>query len=271
MRLGWPNTLRGWALAVVGGVWSLFVGVYIVGFLTALADEAGLFAQPGAKLISLLDFILAAPGYAAVAWPVGLALGASAGFAAGVWLDARLRPKTPTLADKSLPSAAIGSPSHTPPTDAPVALDRRFTDPDHLDHTCNLTIRAERDLEKVVVMGRFALPIHYLTEARWKWSLPERLAALDLLAGEVVEVPYFERPSAKRGRGDSIKALGRDVPLRWENPDQGEIVRIEVTVHADGEVVKDDRFWQFRRAGGAHYTDALSPLGHDFPDDRLTL
>jgi hypothetical protein len=67
---------------------------------------------------------------------------------------------------------------------------------DKLGRTTRLLISAARPLEKVVVMGRFALPVHYVSESCWKWTVPQRMGERpDLLSGETLDMDYFERPA----------------------------------------------------------------------------
>jgi len=135
--------------------------------------------------------------------------------------------------------------------------------------SAKLIISPTRPLGEVVVMARFALPFHYVSESNWRWTLPQQMAERDgLLAGETIEVLYFERNSDERT--DNIKVFGRSAPLKWKDPEQGEMLRIEVTVHANEGRASFDRIWQFRRARARRFIDCLQPTGLDYPaDDRL--
>lgn len=133
-------------------------------------------------------------------------------------------------------------------------------------HAASVLINVENPVGKTVVMVRFAVPIHYISESRWKWTVPMRVAEhADLLVGEKIETPYFER-RADQGNGE-VRAFNRVVPLTWKEPDQGEMVRLEVTVHTNDGRESFDRIWKFRTINQKWFTDCLNLDGLDYPAD----
>ena len=119
--MGLPKTLRGWALAAFAGVWSLFVGVVVVGFLTAWATQHHWFDNPDKTVSHVAAWLWSVATNPVCAWAISLLLGITAGFAGGVWLDAFLRRKevgavsaVPAIAvvslppNPGLPSGALG-------------------------------------------------------------------------------------------------------------------------------------------------------------------
>jgi hypothetical protein len=127
MRL--PHTLGGWALAAVAAVWSLFVGSVVVAFLTAWAAQHHWFDNPDKTVSALAAALVGMAQNPFVIWPVALVLGLTAGFAAGVWLDALLRRKSlpaplvarhKTLMERAEENRAqVNSTAAQPPAPAP--------------------------------------------------------------------------------------------------------------------------------------------------------
>ena len=269
MKLTLPKSIRAWTFWALGAVWTAFFVVVICGFLEALAAEAGWYLSPSAKVAAVLRFVsrfFAEPVVSAIS---GAILGLVSGFAGGLWVERRVKSQT-RLARSCAPSV-LGI-TNIDESDPATSLSFRYSDPDHLDHKSEALLTANRPLKDVVVTGRFAVLTHYVSKACWTWTPTKRLAeSPSLVVGEVLEFPYIYRPSAKRGLGDDVSIFGRVHKIRTDNPEQGDHVKIELTVHHSDGVEVHHEVWQFRRGSDGHFSDKLDSWSMEYPDDRLTL
>lgn len=122
-----PKNPREWGVALFSAVWALVFGVLIVGFLSAWAEEVGVFSNPSAKVSAFLHALQALPMNVGFAWAAGLALGGSGGFAFGVWLDAIRR----AAQAENSPTSAL--PVTAPITDAGHSYSRPWQTPSRVD------------------------------------------------------------------------------------------------------------------------------------------
>lgn len=124
----------------------------------------------------------------------------------------------------------------------------------------------------VVAVGSFAIVLHTIAGAEWRWSKPTRLQEHDsLLPIETMTLPFVERGLLKDNPSDVIRVAGQELQIRGDDIAQGDLILVKVVISSDVSVSEFKQLYNFRRAESRQFIDALDFEAHKLIEDRGAL